>query len=106
MLLKGASMDYKMQAEGIINLFRDQRLSEPEQTRDAIGSAILWVERQLAHYRHECGTIKRAKRQVLMDNELLTFTKAKRLGKITDATHALSVEFTTRVNPGFFNTNN
>lgn len=99
-------MDYKAEAEDIINSLRDQRLPEPEQTRDAIGSAILWVERQLTHFRHQCGTIKRAKRVALMDNELLVFTKAKRLGKLDDAVHGLSVEFTTRVNPGFFNTNN
>ena len=95
-------MDYKSEAEDIINSLRDRRLPEPEQTRDAIGSAVLWVERQLAHYRHECGTIKRAKRIALMDHELLVFAKSRRLGKIDDAVHALSVEFTKKVNPTFF----
>jgi len=91
-----------IEAQDIIDSLRDRRLPEPEQTRDAIGSAVLWVERQLAHYRHECGTIKRAKRVALMDNELLVFAKSRRLGKIDDAVHALSVEFTKKVNPTFF----
>jgi hypothetical protein len=95
-------MDYKSEAQDIIDSLRDRRLPEPEQTRDAIGSAVLWVERQLNHYRHECGTIKRAKRVALMDNELLVFAKSRRLGKIDDAVHALSVEFTKKVNPTFF----
>ena len=95
-------MDYKSEAQDIIDNLRDRRLPEPEQTRDAIGTAVLWVERQLAHYRHECGTIKRAKRLALMDNELLVFAKSRRLGKIDDAIHALSVEFTKKVNPTFF----
>jgi hypothetical protein len=95
-------MNVEVEAQDIINSLRDRRLPEPEQTRDAIGSAVLWVERQLAHYRHECGTIKRAKRVALMDNELLIFAKSRRLGKIDDAIHALSVEFTKKVNPTFF----
>ena len=95
-------MNSHIEAQDIIDSLRDRRLPEPEQTRDAIGSAVLWVERQLAHYRHECGTIKRAKRVALMDNELLIFAKSRRLGKIDDAVHALSVEFTKKVNPTFF----
>jgi hypothetical protein len=99
-------MNAHIEAQDIIDNLRDRRLPEPEQTRDAIGTAILWVERQLAHYRHECGTIKRAKRVALMDNELLVFAKSRRLGKIDDAIHGLSIEFTRKVNPSFFNTNN
>lgn len=99
-------MNVEVEAQDIIDTLRDRRLPEPEQTRDAIGTAILWVERQLAHYRHECGTIKRAKRVALMDHELLVFAKSRQLGKIDTAIHGLSVEFTRKVNPSFFNTNN